>query len=120
MSDEIEDAIFEEIDNNELEESTRAHLKDERKQHYIKLIEKDLKKSLTEASVVQKKITDAKTFAKKDFYKKKFYKISNQVKQYINALQQLGANLQSEGTEDNVITDAIPTTEQHKLAYFNV
>lgn len=109
MSDEIEDAVFEEI-GNEVEESTRAHLKEERKQHYITLIEKDLKKSLTDASDIQKKITNAKTSAKKDFYKKKFSKIANQVKQYINALQQLGATYQPEG-DDDVITDAIPTTE---------
>jgi len=110
MSDEIEDAIFEEIEN-ELEESTRAHLKDERKQYYIKELEKDLQEILTEASIVQKKITDAKTAAKKDFYKKKFSKISNQVRQYVGALQRLGAKLQPEGTEDDIVTDAIPTTE---------
>jgi len=86
-----------EIDN-ELEESTRAHLKTDRQQYLQKLLEDDLQVMLKEAAIIQKKITDAKTNIKKDFYRRKFNKISAEVRKYVSALQRLGALITPEGT----------------------
>ena len=115
----IEDGVFEEttiqeeIIDNELEESTRAHLKDERKAHYSKLIEEDLQNLIKEAAAIRNLITSAKTTIKKKYYKKKFDKVNYQVRRYVQALQQLGALSTSEGTEDelNATTANNPVTE---------
>lgn len=107
----IEQPLQEEVIDSELEESTRAHLKEERKSHYARLIEADLQILIKEAAALRNTILSAKTTVKKKFYTKKFNKINAQVRQYVQALQRLGALPTSEGTEDELVTDPIPTVE---------
>lgn len=111
MSEEVQPEVTAEVEeiDSELGDSTRAHLKDERKAYYAKMIEEDLQILIKEAATIRNKITDAKTVAKKDFYKKKFAKVNAQVRQYVGALHRLGAISSPEGTdnEPTITTDPI-------------
>lgn len=74
-------------------------LKEVRKQQWRELIEAELQTLIIEAAKLRKCITDAKTTTKKEFYGKRFKKVSNQIRQYVGALQRLGSPIFAEAEE---------------------
>lgn len=89
-------------------EGIEIDLKEMRKNQWRQVIEADLQKLIIEAAKLRKCINEAKTKTKKDFYTKKFNKVSAYVRQYVAALQRLGAPVLPEGT-DNEYNTGTPT-----------
>ncbi len=83
----------------ETETPNKKDYKTMRLVEFQKSIEAQLQPILNEASKVHKLVSDAKTKTKKDFYNKKFVKLTDQVKKYVNTIQQIEAMISPEGTE---------------------